>query len=89
MLVDVYGGPDSTSVTNRFSIEWGTYLASSLGIIYARIDGRGSGLRSDTHLHKLYKKLGSVEVDDQGRAVQELIKKYSYLDATRIAIWGK
>lgn len=89
MLVDVYGGPDSTSVTNRFSIEWGTALASSYGIIYVKIDGRGSGLRSDTHLHKLYKGLGSVEVEDQGRAVQELIKKYSYIDATRVGIWGK
>lgn len=46
ILVDVYGGPDSSGVTNRFSVEWGTYLASSLGIIYTKIDGRGSGLRS-------------------------------------------
>lgn len=88
MLVDVYGGPDSSAVTSRFSIEWGTYLASSLGIIYAKIDGRGSGLRSDTHLHKLYKQLGTVEVDDQGRAVQELVKKHSYLDSSKVGIWG-
>jgi dipeptidyl-peptidase-4 len=88
ILVDVYGGPDSTSVTNRFSIEWGTYLASSLGIVYAKIDGRGSGLRSDAHLHALYKNLGTVEVDDQGRTVQKLLEKYPYLDASRTGIWG-
>ena len=88
MLVDVYGGPDSSGVTNRFSVEWGTYLASSLGIIYTKIDGRGSGLRSDTHLHKLYKNLGTVEVDDQIKTVEELLKKYSYLDGEKIGIWG-
>ncbi|KAG5672060.1 hypothetical protein PVAND_002219 [Polypedilum vanderplanki] len=88
MLVEVYGGPDSSSVTNRFSIEWGTYLASSLGIVYTKIDGRGSGLRSDEHLHKLYKNLGTVEVEDQIRTVQKLLEKYSYLDESRTGIWG-
>lgn len=88
LLVDVYGGPDSSGVNNRFTIEWGTYLASSLGIVYIKIDGRGSGLRSDTHLHKLYKKLGTVEVDDQVRTVQELLKLHSYLDEEKTAIWG-
>jgi dipeptidyl-peptidase-4 len=88
LLVEVYGGPDSSSVTNRFSIEWGTYLASSMGVIYAKIDGRGSGLRSNTHLHKLYKNLGTVEVDDQVRAARMLAEKYSYIDSSRMAIWG-
>jgi dipeptidyl-peptidase 4 len=88
MLVDVYGGPDSSSVTNRWSMEWGTYLASSHGIIYAKIDGRGSGLRSNSHLFKLYKRLGTVEVEDQARAVQELAKKHSYIDEARVGIWG-
>jgi dipeptidyl-peptidase 4 len=89
MLIEVYGGPDSTSVTNRFNIEWGTYVASSLGIVYAKIDGRGSGLRSDKHLHALYKNLGTVEVDDQVRTASKLTEKYKYLDEKRIAIWGK
>lgn len=89
MLVEVYGGPDSSSVTNRYSIEWGTYLASSLDIIYVKIDGRGSGLRSDKHLHALYKKLGTVEVDDQVRTAEKLHEKYPYLDSTRTGIWGE
>lgn len=88
VLVEVYGGPDSSSVTNRYSIEWGTYLASSLDIIYVKIDGRGSGLRSDKHLHALYKKLGTVEVDDQVRTVEKLHEIYPYLDSTRTGIWG-
>lgn len=89
MLVEVYGGPDSSSVTNRYSVEWGTYLASSLGIVYVKIDGRGSGLKSDKHLHALYKNLGTVEVDDQVRTAEKLHEKYPYLDSTRTGIWGE
>lgn len=89
MLVEVYGGPDSSSVTNRYSVEWGTYIASSLGIVYVKIDGRGSGLKSDKHLHALYKNLGTVEVDDQVRTAEKLHEKYPYLDSTRTGIWGE
>lgn len=65
MLVDVYGGPNSVAVTKKFNMDWGSYLASNLSIIYARIDGRGSGLRGDEILHQVYKRLGTVEVQDQ------------------------
>lgn len=65
MLVDVYGGPDSFAVVKKFTLDWGSYLAANRSIIYARIDGRGSGLRGDQLLHQLYKRLGTVEVEDQ------------------------
>lgn len=65
MLVDVYGGPSSFSVIKKFTLDWGSYLAANRSIIYARIDGRGSGLRGDKILHEIYKKLGTVEVEDQ------------------------
>jgi dipeptidyl-peptidase-4 len=52
-------------VTERFQINWGTYMASNKDIIYAFIDGRGSGNHGDRMLHELYLKLGSVEVEDQ------------------------
>lgn len=65
MLVDVYGGPDSFAVVKKFSLDWGSYLAANRSIIYAKIDGRGSGLRGDSLLHQIYKKLGTVEVEDQ------------------------
>jgi dipeptidyl-peptidase 4 len=88
MLVDVYGGPDSYSVTERWSINWGTYLASTHGIIYAEIDGRGSGLRGDKNLFEIYLKLGTFEIQDQIETASKLQKRYSYIDETRSAIWG-
>lgn len=65
MLVDVYGGPDSYSVTDKWGMDWGTYLSSNQSVIYAKIDGRGSGLRGDKLLHSIYLKLGTVEITDQ------------------------
>lgn len=121
LLVDVYGGPDSTSVSenstlrsalrslivrtssslfffpslssslhsisrpllyfyflcsllfyssihqvlDRWMIDWGTYLSSNQSVIYAKIDGRGSGSRGDKLLHSIYLKLGTLEITDQ------------------------
>lgn len=88
LLVEVYGGPDSSSVTNKWSIEWGTYLASAHNVIYAKIDGRGSGLRGDKNLFSLYRNLGTVEIHDQIETTEKLQKKYQYIDASKSAIWG-
>ena len=65
LLVYVYGGPTSQQVSDRFHIDWGTYLASSRGVIYATIDGRGSGYQGDKMLHEIYRRLGTVEIEDQ------------------------
>jgi dipeptidyl-peptidase 4 len=88
MLVEVYGGPDSSSVTTKWSLDWGTYLVSTRDIIYVKIDGRGSGLRGDKNLFSLYRKLGTVEVQDQIETAAKLQKKHSYIDSSRSAIWG-
>jgi dipeptidyl aminopeptidase/acylaminoacyl peptidase len=52
-------------VTEKFQINWGTYLSSTKDIIYAFIDGRGSANQGDAMMHKLYRNLGTVEVEDQ------------------------
>lgn len=88
MIIDVYGGPDSNGVLDRWSIDYGTYMSSHKKVIYARIDGRGSGLRGDALMHQIYRKLGTAEIQDQITAAKKLAEKYSFIDAERIAIWG-
>lgn len=61
-------------VNEKFNVNWGSFLASSKNIIYAQIDGRGSGFQGDKFLHELYLKLGTVEVMDQ-LAVTRYVKK--------------
>ena len=46
-------------------MNFGKYLASSKDIIYAYVDGRGSGYQGETMKYHLYHKLGSAEIEDQ------------------------
>lgn len=87
LLIDVYAGPCSQSVEFRFKLNWGTYLASSLGIIVASFDGRGSGYQGDDIMHAIYKRLGTFEVEDQITAVRKFIDM-GFIDKDRVAIWG-
>lgn len=65
-----YGGPCSQEVSYRFTLNWGTYLSSTHGIIVASFDGRGSGYQGDDILHAIYRRLGTFEVEDQITAVR-------------------
>lgn len=88
LLVNVYAGPNSQQISDMFKLDWGTYLTTSEDIIYAVIDGRGSGFRGDDLLHELYYNLGTVEVQDQIDVTRQLLKRYSFLDKSKVAIWG-
>jgi len=88
LLVNVYAGPNSQQVNDRFKLDWGTYLATTEDVIYAVIDGRGSGYRGDDLLFEIYYKLGGPEVQDQIDVTRQLVNQYSFIDRSNVAIWG-
>lgn len=88
MVVDVYGGPSSQKVDNRFAIGFGHYMASSKRTVYVMIDGRGSGYQGTKRLYELYHKFGSVEIQDQIEVAAYLTRNYSFIDPSKVAIWG-
>lgn len=88
MIVNVYGGPDTYQVIDKFSLDWGSFLAANKSIIYATIDGRGSGLRGNNLLFAGYRKLGTVEVIDQINVTKLIQQNLPYVDGSRTAIWG-
>ena len=61
----MYGGPGSQNVNENFNMNFGKYLASAKDIIYAYVDGRGSGFQVETMKYFLYHKLGRAEIEDQ------------------------
>lgn len=65
MVVNVYAGPGSQHVDQRFDLGYGYYLASNKNIIYTMIDARGSGYQGSNMLFELYQRFGSVEIEDQ------------------------
>ncbi|XP_066587909.1 venom dipeptidyl peptidase 4 isoform X2 [Prorops nasuta] len=88
MVVYVYGGPDTYQVTEKFNVDWGTYLVTNKSIIYAAIDGRGSGLKGNSMMFAGYRRLGTVEIIDQINVTRYLQEKLAFIDRSRTAIWG-
>lgn len=88
MLINVYGGPDSLQVLEKFTLDWGSYLAANKSIIYGFIDGRGSGQKGDKMLFSGYRNLGTVEIVDQVNVTRQIQQALPFVDASRTAIWG-
>ncbi|XP_075036850.1 prolyl endopeptidase FAP [Mixophyes fleayi] len=87
LLLYVYGGPSSQEVQQTYSIGWNTYLASSEKMIVASVDGRGTAYQGDKFMHSVYKRLGTLEIEDQIFAVRKFIEM-GFIDEHRVAIWG-
>ena len=75
-------------MSQRWSVDWADYLTSNYGIVYASIDGRGTGFQSNEFMFKVFHALGTVEMADQISVTKELLDTYQFLDASRTAIWG-
>ncbi|MBD3615235.1 MAG: DPP IV N-terminal domain-containing protein [Gracilimonas sp.] len=90
LLMYVYGGPGSQTVTRRFESGvrpmWHQYLANQ-GYIVVSVDNRGTGGRGRDFKKQTYKKLGQLETADQIEAAK-YFSQLSFVDANRIGIWG-
>ncbi|KAL9185040.1 hypothetical protein ACHAXT_002817 [Thalassiosira profunda] len=91
VLFYVYGEPAMQVVRDmwggRTSL-WHIMLAQQ-GYTVVSIDNRGTPSPRGRHWRKcIYRKIGIHAPKDQAMAAQELLKARSYLDATRVAIWG-
>ncbi|XP_054909084.1 inactive dipeptidyl peptidase 10-like [Poeciliopsis prolifica] len=88
LLLVIDSAPGGQTVSERFSLGWDSVLVSSDGVIVARLDGRGSGFQGQRILHEVHQKLGTVDVQDQIAAL-EYMMKFSYIDRSRIAVFGQ
>lgn len=60
-----YAGPNSNQITNGFGIRFQSYLCTKRDYIYILIDARGSGRDGWNKIFQIYKKFGTVEIEDQ------------------------
>lgn len=60
-------------------------MSSRCDVVYIRLDVRGARGQSD---RSLYHQIGGIEVNDQISTIKYLLKTHSYLDKTRVGIWG-
>ena len=89
VLMYVYGGPMSQTVLDDYGGDrylWHEMLARK-GVIVVSVDNRGTGARGSAFRHIVYEHLGMHESDDQIAAAKWLGTQ-SWVDASRIGIWG-
>ena len=89
LLMHQYSGPGSQQVVDRWggtNDMWFQFLAEQ-GYLVVCVDGRGTGFKGRDFKKVTYKELGKYEVEDQIAAAR-ILGGYSYIDASRIGIWG-
>ncbi|EDV21063.1 uncharacterized protein TRIADDRAFT_60461 [Trichoplax adhaerens] len=88
VIIYMDGTPDSSVVDTRFQLGFIQYLASSMNIIVARIDPRGTkGSQRNEFTYSVYRRLGFVQVLDIENYVTYL-KTQGYVDTAKIAVYG-
>ena len=90
-IVDyVYPGPQTGSVRGRsFSAARGDHQAmAELGFVVIALDGMGTPWRSTAFHHTWYGDMGDNTLPDQVKGIQELAKRYPWIDVNRVGIWG-
>lgn len=86
VVVSVYGGPTSQSVSRGWTDMFSQYLAQR-GYIVFELDNRGTARRGRRFADALYHRMGDVEVRDQLAGI-DWLKRLPYVDAQRIAVNG-
>lgn len=90
VIVEVYGEPASSTVQDVWGGGdlWNQYMAN-LGYVVVSIDNRGAKAPRGREWRKcIYGEVGTFASEDQARGVQELTRRYSFLDPERIGITG-
>ncbi|KAH6638238.1 putative dipeptidyl-aminopeptidase B [Boeremia exigua] len=82
-----YSGPNSQQVDRKFTVDFQSFIASSLGYIVVTVDGRGTGFLGRKHRCITRGNIGHYEALDQIAAGKIWAKK-KYVDEDRMAIWG-
>ena len=86
VLMYVYGGPGSQTVTDSWSFGWYQLLAQK-GYVIVSVDNRGTGFRGEEFKKMTYGELGHYETIDQIETAKYL-GSMDYIDSTRIGVFG-
>ena len=84
LIIDVYGGPQSQRVRNRWRPA-NPYC--ELGFLIAVIDNRGTGGRGKAFEEAVYLKCGTVDLIDQVAGVRFLTQR-PWIDGGRVGVFG-
>jgi dienelactone hydrolase/Tol biopolymer transport system component len=86
----IYPGPQGGSVGSwAFSASRGDHQSlAELGFIVVVIEGTSNPLRSKTYHDMYYPNMSENTLPDQVTGIRQLAQRYSYMDTSRVGIWG-
>lgn len=87
VLFYLYGGPGSQTVDKKFTVDFQSYVAATLGYIVVTVDGRGTGFIGREARCIIRGNLGYYEAYDQ-IATAKMWAAKNYVDESRMSIWG-
>ena len=91
VLVHVYGEPAAQTVLDRWGGHnhlWHHMLAQA-GYVVLSMDNRGTPApRGAAWRKSVYGKIGIVAPIDQANALRALLKRWPWMDAERVGVWG-
>lgn len=90
-LFYVYGEPAAQTALDSYDGFFGFWhrMLAQKGVIVYSLDNRGTPAPKGKEWRKaFYKNSGVVPSDDQAGAITALIEQNSYVDATKVAMWG-
>ena len=89
LLVAVYGGPHAQTVVDAWALTVdlrAQYLAQQ-GYLVLKLDNRGMAGRGLAFEAQLHRRMGTIEVDDQAAAVEQLAAA-GEIDPARVGVYG-
>lgn len=85
----IYAGPQSSFVQKNFSVYMSPFSGlAELGFIIVQIDGMGTSNRSKAFHDVCYRNLKDAGFPDRIRWIKAAAEHYSYMDTTRVGIFG-
>lgn len=88
----VYGEPATTTTNDVFSAGNNAQFDGDMakaGYCYVALDNRGTPtLKGAAWRKAIYRQLGRINVRDQAMGAKKLFEQRSYLDTSRVAVWG-
>ncbi len=88
LMVLIYGGPNAGTVRDGYHGGFGDPMADTLNMIRVQIDHRGSGHFGKKGQDYMHRNLGDWEVKDYAFVVEEIKKKYPFIDPDYVGIKG-
>ncbi|CAK1355729.1 unnamed protein product [Cercospora beticola] len=87
VLFWLYNGPGYQQVDRQFTVDFQSFVASSLGYIVVTLDGFGTGYLGRAQRTKIRDNIGYWEAYSQIAAAKAW-KAKKYIDSDKMAIWG-